>query len=128
MAVTKVGHVALTVTDLEEAIGHYVGNVGLIPTRSVDGTAYLRAPADQDSYCLVLQESDSAQLARIGLKLSAVGDLEELESAATSAGATVQRLSRGEEHDLGRRWSSGCPQGKRSGRTTRSATSGSSRG
>lgn len=112
MAVTKVGHVALTVTELDEAVRHYTANVGLVLTRSDNGVAYLRAPGDQDSYCLVLQESESAQLARIGLKLSAVEDLEELESAAAAAGATVRRLSLGEEYELGEAVAFGLPSGQ----------------
>ena len=79
MAVTKVGRVVLTVTDLDEAVRHYTETMGLSVTTRRDGEAYLRLPGDQDHHNLVHQQSDRASLASFGIKMSDPGDLEELE-------------------------------------------------
>jgi len=101
MAVTKVGRVVLTVTDLDEAVRHYTETMGLSVTTRRAGEAYLRLPGDQDHHNLVLQQSDRASLASFGLKMSDPGDLEELELVAGRAGADVRRVSAGEHPGLG---------------------------
>lgn len=111
MAAIKVGHVALTVTDLDEAIRHYTRNVGLVVTKSDASTAYLRAPGDQDSYCISLRQSDSAHLETIGLKMSDAEDLAELEIAAANAGATIRRVAAGEQVGIGEAVEFGLPSG-----------------
>src|SRR3989442_792680 len=96
MAVTQVGRVVLTVTDLDEAVRHYTETMGLSVTTRRDGEAYLRLPGDQDHHNLVLQQSDRASLASFGIKMSDPGDLEELELVAGRAGADVRRVSGGQ--------------------------------
>src|SRR2546430_885057 len=101
MAVTKVGRVVLTVTDLDEAVRHYTETMGLSVTTRRDGEAYLRLPGDQDHHNLVLQQSDRASLASFGIKMSDPGDLEELELVAGRAGADVRRGSGGGDPRVG---------------------------
>lgn len=112
MAVIKVGHVALTVTDLDEAIRHYTEVVGLAVTTRRDREAYLRAPGDQDHHCIALHASDDARLLGVGLKLGSASDLEELEIAAGKAGATVRRISAGERVGIGEAVTFGLPSGQ----------------
>lgn len=111
MAAIKVGHVSLTVTDLAESILHYTTVVGLIPTQQDADSAHLRAPGDQDAYCLSLQQSESAGLRTVGLKMGAVDDLAELETAASQAGSTVRRISHGEQHGIGQAVQFDLPSG-----------------
>src|SRR4051812_26456788 len=101
MAVTKVGHVALTVTDLDAAVQHYTDILGMSISARTDDAVYLRLPGDQDHHCVVLSQSDRASLAHIGLKLSHPSDLEELELLAERAGGSVRRVSAGEQVGLG---------------------------
>lgn len=111
MAAIKVGHIDLTVTDLEESVRHYTDNVGLLVTKRDGSSVYLRAPGDQDSYCIRLRQSDSARLEAIALKMSHNDDLEELEIAAAKAGATIRRISAGEHPTLGEALEFGLPSG-----------------
>lgn len=101
MAVTKLGHVALKVLDLDAALDHYTRIVGLTCTARSDDSAYLRARDDQDHHCIVLTQSDSAGLRHIGLKVSDLDDLGDVENLVEKRGGTVTRLSAGEELALG---------------------------
>src|SRR5439155_25810632 len=101
MAVTKVGRVVLTVTDLDEAVRHYTETMGLSVTTRRDGEVYLRLPGDQDHHNLVLQQSDRASLASFGIKMSDAGELEELELVAGRAGADERWVSGGVHAGLG---------------------------
>lgn len=101
MAITKVGHVALRVTDLSDAVQHYTEVVGLVESFEKDDEVYLRAPGDQDHHAVVLRQADDAGLDSFGLKFGSLGDLEELEDAAAKAGATTRRASAGEQQGLG---------------------------
>lgn len=101
MAVTKVGHVALAVTDLKAAIDHYVNLVGMSITGRREGEAYLRMPGDQDHHSLVLHQSDRAGLDSFGIKLGDIADLAEIETLAERAGAAVRRIPAGTQLGLG---------------------------
>lgn len=101
MAVTKIGHVALNVTDLELAVEHYTATMGLAVTARQDGCVYLRAPGDQDHHCVQLRESDRASLTHVGLKVGHADDLEELEGLAERSGGLVRRIAAGEQAGIG---------------------------
>lgn len=101
MAVTKIGYAALAVTDLEAALEHYIGTVGLSLTERVGDEAYLRTPGDQDHHSLVLRQSDHAGLDRFGIKVGHPGDLADIERLAERAGATVRRIAAGTEAGVG---------------------------
>lgn len=101
MAVTKIGHAALAVTDLEAAVGHYTNVLGLSVTDRREGEAYLRIPGDQDHHSILLRQSDRAGLDSFGVKVTHPDDLEELERLTERAGATVRRAPAGEQLGLG---------------------------
>lgn len=101
MAITKIGHAALAVTDLDAAVDHYTANVGLSVTARRDGEAYLRTPGDQDHHSILLRQSDRAGLDSFGIKVGHPDDLEELERLAERAGASVRRAPAGEQLGLG---------------------------
>ncbi|WP_322544776.1 VOC family protein [Rhodococcoides fascians] len=111
MSAIKVGHVALTVTDLEESLKHYTEVIGLVVTERNSSSAYLRAPGDQDSHCIAMRQDDSARLEAIALKMSHIDDLAELEAAAGNAGATITRVSAGERFGIGEAVEFGLPSG-----------------
>lgn len=111
MAVTKIGHVVLGVTDLGDAIGHYTQNLGMSVSGRRSGETYLKLPGDQDHHCVVLRQSDRAGLTSVGLKMSRESDLEELELLAGAAGATVRRVSAGEHLGLGEAVAFALPSG-----------------
>lgn len=113
MAIIKVGHARLLVTDLDAAARYYTDTLGLLETGRRSGEIYLKAVGEQDHHCLVLQQSDRAGLAHLGFKVNRVDDLDHLERLAARAGSAVQRLAPGEELGLGEAIAFELPSGHR---------------
>lgn len=97
MSVTRTAHVGINVTDMDAALGHYVGLLGLQVAERTATQAYLRAPDDQDHHCLILNLADSAGVDHVGLKVNRPDDLDEVERLLERAGSDVGRISSGEE-------------------------------
>lgn len=116
MAMTGVlrpGYVRLRVMDLDSALLHYRDRMGLELVRSGGGLAYLRAYDEFDDHSVVLCESDSPGLDRIGFKVATVDDLERFAGRLSSLGLAVENLQPDPDAALGARISFVAPSGHR---------------
>jgi catechol 2,3-dioxygenase len=112
MAVNRLGFVHIRVTDLEEALGHYSNTLGQEVIDRQDGKVYLKAWDEFDHHSVVLEEG-GVGLVKLGFKVHTVDDLVEYEKRAQAFGATVQRVSGGENFAVGDGIAITLPSGQR---------------
>jgi catechol 2,3-dioxygenase len=74
--VTRVSHVGLNVTDLDLAVAHAVGVLGLRESARIDGTSYLTC--NRRHHELVLMEADEVAFHHVALEVDSKQTLEEL--------------------------------------------------
>jgi len=103
MAVATLGHVELLCPDIESSLEHFTRVLGFHESTREDGSIYLRAWGDWDTYTLILTESDD----RIGLghasfKVEADEDLDEYQERIEASGYDTRWLEPGAEPGQGR--------------------------
>ncbi|MCS4502458.1 catechol 2,3-dioxygenase [Arhodomonas aquaeolei] len=112
--VLRPGHVGVRVMDLDEAVRHYTGHVGLIETgRDREGRVYLKAWDEYDWFSLVLREADESGMDFMGFKVRDAGALARLERALAEFGCRVERIPAGELEHCGERVRFDSPTGHR---------------
>jgi catechol-2,3-dioxygenase len=103
MAIRRVNHVVLSVTDLEVSARFYCAVLGLRAVARIEGMVFLRSPADSaNHHDLALIANASAEpvdgvpgLFHVAFEVGTVDELEELADRLGSAGALGALLDQG---------------------------------
>ncbi|MGY0541525.1 catechol 2,3-dioxygenase [Nocardioides sp. YJ-D4] len=100
MAIARMGYVHARVTDLAEARKHYVETMGLYPTLEADQKIFLKGWDEWDHHSVVLEEGGVGVI-KYGFKVEFLEDLELYEKRAEQFGVKTERMSRGENQEVG---------------------------
>lgn len=100
MSVLRLGYVHINVTNLAEARDHYVNTLGMDVIHEDDGTAYLKSWDEADHHSVVLHEG-GVGLVKLGYKVADDQSLADIEKRAQTFGATVDRMSKGDNTSVG---------------------------
>lgn len=100
MAVMRLGYVHARVTDLSDARSHYVDTLGLYPVQEEPGRLLLKGWDEWDHHSVVLDEG-GVGLGRLGYKVEDPSDLDGFEKRAQQFGCRVERMSKGENPEVG---------------------------
>ncbi|SDK57727.1 catechol 2,3-dioxygenase [Nocardioides sp. YR527] len=100
MSVLRLGYVHINVTNLAEARDHYVNTLGMDVIHEDDGTAYLKSWDEADHHSVVLHEG-GVGLVKLGYKVADDQSLADIEKRAQAFGATVDRMSKGDNASVG---------------------------
>lgn len=101
MGVLRLGHVHLTVTDLELAAAYYSEVMGLLVTDRDDESVFLKCWDEVDHHSLRLRYGPRVGLELISWIVEHEADLAELELAITRFGLPVDRIDAGESTGQG---------------------------
>lgn len=96
MAITgvlRLGFVELRVLDMDQALKHYCGILGLRESGREDNRVYLKGWDEHDHHSLVLIESDRAGMESCGFKVRRESDLPVIRGALEEMGVDVETLS-----------------------------------
>src|SRR5438445_5440075 len=100
MGVMRLGYMHVRVTDLEEAKQHYSNTLGMNVVAEDGATAHLKCWDEWDHHSLVL-ETGGVGLVKAGYKCATAEDLDIFEHRAAAFGATVSRMSKGDNLAVG---------------------------
>jgi catechol 2,3-dioxygenase len=100
MSVTRLGYVHARVTDLDQAKSHYSDTLGLRITREEPGRIFLKAWDEFDHHSVVLEEG-GVGMVKVGYKVETDDDLVRYEKRAQEFGCVTERMSRGENPEVG---------------------------
>ncbi|WP_026928196.1 catechol 2,3-dioxygenase [Granulicoccus phenolivorans] len=100
MGVMRMGYVHAKVTDLAEADQHYSQVMGLYETAREDGTIYYKGWDEFDHHSVVIEEG-GVGVVKVGFKVRTLEDLAQYETRLQQFGATVERMSAGENLKVG---------------------------
>lgn len=100
MSVMRLGYVHLRVTDIEAAKSYYANTLGLYPAGEHDGKCYFKGWDEYDHHSVVLEEG-GVGLAKMGYKVSDPSDLDLYETRAKQFGCITERMSAGENPEVG---------------------------
>jgi len=97
MAIMRIGHVSLRVTDMEKSRIHYGKMIGLNEThRDSDGTTYYKAWDEWDKYSVILTPSRTSGANHIAYKVETEADLDTYAKRVTEWGIPVEQVKAGE--------------------------------
>lgn len=100
MGVMRMGYVHARVMDLDEAQAHYQGVMGLYPVAHEDGKTYYKGWDEWDHHSVVLEEG-GVGVVKIGMKVEKAEDLDLFEKRSQAFGVTTERMSAGENLEVG---------------------------
>lgn len=100
MAILRMGYAHVRVTDLAEARQHYTQTLGLNEVAAVDNKVYFKGWDEWDHHSVVLEEG-GVGLVKFGFKARYEEDLADIERKAQAFGVTTERISKGEELEVG---------------------------
>lgn len=100
MGVMRLGYVHIRVTDMAEAKDHYANTLGLYQTLEQDGRLYYKGWDEWDHHSVVLEEG-GVGLVKYGWKVERSADIDDIEKKAAAFGVTVDRMSKGENPEVG---------------------------
>jgi len=100
MGVMRLGYMHVRVTDLEEAKQHYSNTLGMNVVAEDGATAHLKCWDEWDHHSLVLEEG-GVGMVKAGYKCATAEDLDTFEHRAVAFGATVSRMSKGDNLAVG---------------------------
>ncbi len=100
MGVLRMGYAHVRVTDLAEAKDHYVNTLGMYVTDEAPGKLHLKCWDEWDHHSIVLEEGGVGAI-KFGFKVEKVEDLERFEKQAQKFGATCERMSKGDNLEVG---------------------------
>lgn len=100
MAVMRMGYVHARVTDLAEAKHHYANTLGLYETLSTEGKVFYKGWDEWDHHSVVLEEG-GVGVVKYGFKVEYSEDIDIIEKKARDFGLTVERMSKGENPEIG---------------------------
>jgi catechol 2,3-dioxygenase len=99
--IMRLGFVVVQVTDLEAARKHYVEVMGMQMTDRTENEIYLKGWDEYDHHSIVLRQSNKAGLEKMAFKVHKYEDMEQLEKQLQRYGASVKRVSKGENYKVG---------------------------
>lgn len=100
MSVLRLGYVHARVTDMADAVSHYERTLGMKSVGVKDGKHYFRGWDEWDHHSLVLEEG-GVGLVKLGYKVERPEDIETYEKRAQQFGVTVERMSAGDNEEVG---------------------------
>lgn len=100
MAVARMGYVHARVTDLAAAKKHYVETLGLYPVLETPTAVYLKGWDEWDHHSVVL-ELGGVGVIKYGFKVEYETDLDLYEKRAQQFGVTTERMSKGDNVEVG---------------------------
>jgi catechol 2,3-dioxygenase len=110
--VIRPAHVGIRVMEMEPAIRHYAGLLGLVETHRDDANrVYLKGWTETDLFSVVLRETDEAGMDFMGFKVIDEQTLTSLGRDLTAWGVDVQEIAPGELAGCGRRLRFVSPMG-----------------
>ncbi len=92
--ILRLSHVEYRVTDLARSRAFYVDTLGLQVTFEDDQAIYLRAMEERGHHCIVLVQSDSAEVGVLGFKLYDEPDLDKAQEFFASRGLPTEWIER----------------------------------
>jgi catechol 2,3-dioxygenase len=101
LGIFRLSHVEVRVPDLELAAAYYTEVLGLLEVDREPERVYLKCWDEHDHHSVVLRFAPRYGLEHMSFKVEHPDDLERFERAVEAAGATVKRLSAGEERGQG---------------------------
>ena len=99
--IMRLGFVQVRVTDLEAARKHYVEVMGMEVSDRNENEIYLKCWDEYDHHSIVLRQSDRAGLEKMAFKVHKYEDMDRLEKQLQQYGASVTRISKGENYKVG---------------------------
>ena len=100
MGVMRMGYMHVRVTDLAEAKEHYANTVGLYQTLEQDGKVYFKGWDEWDHHSVVIEEG-GVGMVKAGFKVEKPEDIADIEAKAAANGLAVERMSAGENAEVG---------------------------
>ena len=94
--ILRLGHVDVTVTDLDLATSYYTGVMGMEVTARVGDEVYLKCWDEEDHHSLRLRYAPRVGMDLMSYKVHHPDDLADLEDKVSRYGFPVERISRGE--------------------------------
>jgi catechol 2,3-dioxygenase len=91
-AITRAGHVALAVTDLEASRDFYRDTIGLVVTEETDDIVYLRGLEEAAHHSLRLERAAEAAALQVGLRVRSGADIVAAERHFASVGIQAERV------------------------------------
>ena len=88
--INRIGHVAIAVPNVEEAVSFYENIIGLQVSERAGGAVFLRC--NEDHHCLGLYPGETRALHHLGLEVADEGELEAARSELSRAG--IEAVSR----------------------------------
>lgn len=112
MGVMRIGHISLRVLDMDAALKHYEGVLGLLRMeQNEDGQVFLKCWDEWDKYSLILTPSDHPGMNHIAYKVESDSDLKSFKTRITDYGIEVEEVGAGELPFCGRSISFRLPSG-----------------
>src|SRR3954471_6163239 len=94
--ILRLGHVDVTVTDLDLATAYYTEVMGMEITALTDDSVYLKCWDEEDHHSLSLRYAPQVGMDLMSFKVHHEDDLAELENRVSRYGLPVERISRGD--------------------------------
>lgn len=94
--ILRLGHVDVTVTDLDLATAYYTGVMGMEVTARSEGSVYLKCWDEEDHHSLRLRYAPQIGMDLMSFKVHHEDDLADLEKRVSRYGFPVERISKGE--------------------------------
>lgn len=100
MGVMRLGYIHMKVTDMEEAKNHYANLLGLYEVKAEGNKVWYKGWDEWDHHSVVLEEG-GVGVTKFGYKVEYEDDIAEIEKKAQAFGATVERMSAGDNPEVG---------------------------
>lgn len=97
MGILRLGHVDITVPDLDLAIAYYTEVIGMDVVERTSDRVFFKCWDEDDHHSLAVRYDPRVGLDRFTFKVEREDDLDDLERRVETFGFHVSRLSRGEE-------------------------------
>lgn len=94
--ILRLGHVDVTVTDLDLATSYYTGVMGMEVSARTDDSVYLKCWDEEDHHSLRLRYASRMGMDRMSFKVHHEDDLADLENRVSRFGFPVERLAKGD--------------------------------
>ncbi|HHV21004.1 MAG TPA: catechol 2,3-dioxygenase [Propionibacterium sp.] len=100
MSVMRLGYVHMRVTDMAEAKNHYANLLGLYEMKAEGNRVWYKGWDEWNHHSVVLEEGGVGVI-KYGFKVEYEDDIAKIEKNAQDFGATVERMSAGENPEVG---------------------------